>query len=111
MAHAERRQVLRVADPDAPDDPSDNVRAVAGDGRRCVPGGGGGDRCGDGGPAGRARLAYPKGLAIAADETMYIADGRNVRVVTPDGKIDTLVGDQGHQVGDGIVLVNQFVCQ
>ena len=53
-----------MADPDAPDhDPEDNVRAVAGDGRRCVPGGGGGsdgDRCGDGGPAGRARLTYPK---------------------------------------------------
>ena len=54
-------QVLRVGDPDAPDhDPEDNVRAVAGDGRRCVPGGGGGDRCGDGGPAVRARLTYPK---------------------------------------------------
>ena len=53
-------QVLRVGDPDAPDhDPEDNVRAVAGDGRRCVPGGGG-DRCGDGGPAVRARLTYPK---------------------------------------------------
>ena len=50
-----------MGDPDAPDhDPEDNVRAVAGDGRRCVPGGGGGDRCGDGGPAVRARLTYPK---------------------------------------------------
>ena len=58
MAHAERRQVLRVRDPDAPEDPEDNVRAVAGDGRRCVPGDR--DGCGDGGPAGRARLAYPK---------------------------------------------------
>ena len=49
-----------MGDPDAPDhDPEDNVRAVAGDGRRCVPGGGG-DRCGDGGPAVRARLTYPK---------------------------------------------------
>ena len=49
-----------MSDPEASDpDPEDSVRAVAGDGRRCVPGGGG-DRCGDGGPAGRARLTYPK---------------------------------------------------
>ena len=38
-----------------------------------------------------------QGLAIAVDETMYIADGRNVRVVTPDGNINTLIGNQGHQ--------------
>ena len=34
------------------------MRAVAGDGLRCVPGDR--DACGDGGPALRARLTYPK---------------------------------------------------
>ena len=41
-----------------------------------------------------------QGLAIAVDETMYIADGRNVRVVTPDGNIETLLGDQGCNSAD-----------
>ena len=36
------------------------------------------------------------GIAIAADKTMYIADGRNIRAVDPHGIIHTLVGHHGH---------------
>lgn len=36
------------------------------------------------------------GLAIAADKTMYIADGTNIRAVDPKGIIHTLVGHHGH---------------
>lgn len=52
--------------------------------------------CGDDGPAIQAKLAHPKGLAIAADKTMYIADGTNIRAVDPKGIIHTLVGHHGH---------------
>ena len=68
-----------------------------GNGERCIPGDD--DVCGDGGPAEKARLSYPKGIAIAVDKTMYISDSRNVRVVSPDGKIDTLIGHHGPQNG------------
>ena len=54
-------------------------------------------KCGDGGPAVGARLSHPKGLAIAADRTMYIADGPNLRVVDPDGVIHTLMGHHDHK--------------
>lgn len=53
--------------------------------------------CGDGGPAVHARLSHPKGLAIAADRTLYIADGPNLRVVDPDNVIHTLIGHHGHK--------------
>jgi hypothetical protein len=36
------------------------------------------------------------GLAIAADKTMYIADGTNIRAVDSKGIIHTLVGHHGH---------------
>jgi hypothetical protein len=49
---------------------------------------------GDGGPATDARLNMPRDLAIASDGTMYIADTGNdcIRVVAPDGTIDTFAG-------------------
>lgn len=36
------------------------------------------------------------GLAIAADKTMYFADGTNIRSVDPDGMIHTLIGHHRH---------------
>lgn len=39
---------------------------------------------------------YCSGLAIAADKTMYIADGTNIRSVDPDGIIHTLIGHHRH---------------
>jgi serine/threonine-protein kinase len=54
---------------------------------------------GDGGPAVRARLRQPEGLAVAPDGTLYIADfGNNrVREVLPDGTIETVAGAGGTQ--------------
>jgi len=49
---------------------------------------------GDGGPAARATLCDPQGLAIGHDGTLYIADSGNNRVrrVNSDGTITTVAG-------------------
>lgn len=44
----------------------------------------------------QARLSHPKGIVIAADRTMYIADGTNIRAIDPNGIIHTLIGHHGH---------------
>lgn len=50
---------------------------------------------GDGGPATAAQLNQPYGVTVADDGTLYVADfGDNrVRVIAPDGTIDTLAGN------------------
>jgi sugar lactone lactonase YvrE len=50
---------------------------------------------GDGGPATKASLFYPKGLAFDSDGNLIIADCFNgrVRVVTPGGEIRTIAGN------------------
>lgn len=47
---------------------------------------------GDGGPAQVARLYDPLGFDVAEDGTILIADGRYVRRIRPDGRIETLAG-------------------
>ena len=56
-----------------------NWESFIGNGERCLPGDS--DKCGDGGHARDARLAYPKGIAVAADGKVFIADGTNIRQV------------------------------
>ncbi|XP_046803493.1 teneurin-a isoform X2 [Lucilia cuprina] len=94
ISDPERHQILRLLRLEKVKDPSINSEPVVGSGQRCIPGDEG--NCGDGGPALQARLSHPKGLAIAADRTMYIADGTNIRAVDPKGIIHTLIGHHGH---------------
>ncbi|GFO18355.1 teneurin-3 [Plakobranchus ocellatus] len=68
-----------------------NYDVVAGTGESCTPGE---DRCGDDGLAINAKLKYPKGIAISKDGIMYVADGANIRKITREGRITTLIGSQ-----------------
>lgn len=58
---------------------------------------------GDGGPATEARLFGPTDLAMGLDGELYIADTENscIRVVTPDGIINTFAGICGVPGRDG----------
>jgi DNA-binding CsgD family transcriptional regulator/sugar lactone lactonase YvrE len=59
---------------------------------------------GDGGPALKAHLSFPFGVAIARDGTLFISDTGNnrVRKVTPSGQIQPLAGTGlGGFLGDG----------
>ncbi|XP_012287191.1 teneurin-a isoform X2 [Orussus abietinus] len=94
ISDPEKHQILKTLSLDQVPDPSINIEPVVGSGERCIPGDEG--HCGDEGPAIRAKLAHPKGIAIAADKTMYIADGTNIRAVDSSGMIHTLVGHHGH---------------
>jgi hypothetical protein len=67
--------------------PSGIIRTVAGNGTA-------GD-AGNGVPAVRGELGYPNGLALARDGTLYIADGTDVREVSPTGLITTFVHPSG----------------
>ena len=50
---------------------------------------------GDDGPASSAQLYYPRGVVVAGDGTLYIADTYNNRIrrVGVDGKISTVAGN------------------
>ncbi|KAK7023664.1 Teneurin-2 [Halocaridina rubra] len=95
ISDPERYKVLRILSLTDVTEPTTNSETIAGNGERCIPGD---ERhCGDRGAAKKARLAHPKGLAIAADRTMYIADGTNIRMVDPQGVIHTVIGHHGHK--------------
>ncbi|XP_071056324.1 teneurin-a isoform X2 [Onthophagus taurus] len=94
VSDPEKHQILKVISLEPVQDPSINSEPVVGNGERCIPGDD--SNCGDEGSAKHARLSHPKGIAIAADKTMYIADGTNIRAVDPRGFIHTLIGSHGH---------------
>jgi len=62
---------------------------------------------GDGGPATKATLCYPTGVALDGAGNVYVSDGDRVRQVTPKGTITTFAGGgngcagQSDSLGDG----------
>ncbi|MBN1823854.1 MAG: hypothetical protein JW803_06015 [Endomicrobiales bacterium] len=67
---------------------------------------------GDGGPAAKAKLNFPEGIAIGADGSVYFADSSNhvVRKVNPDGIIITVAGNgkEGYSGDDGLAIKAQL---
>jgi NHL repeat-containing protein len=74
--------------------PAGVIAGVAGDGTQCANAGHATPSCGDGGPATRAQLLQPAGVAIDASGNLDIADtGDNeIRRVSPSGTITTVAG-------------------
>ncbi|XP_029639322.1 teneurin-m isoform X3 [Octopus sinensis] len=70
----------------------ENFEVIAGNGEECTPGETA--LCGDGSLAVKARLSHPKGIAINKDGVIYFADGPNIRHVSTNGRISTLIGSQ-----------------
>jgi len=95
LSDPEAHQIIRIRNMNDFNNPDTNFEPVVGSGERCLPG----DEtdCGDGGPARDAKLTYPKGVAVAADGTIYFADGTNIRSVDADGIISTIVGSHQHR--------------
>ncbi|EFN78238.1 Teneurin-3 [Harpegnathos saltator] len=95
ISDPESHQIIRVRDTNDYTDPEHNWETVVGSGERCLPG----DEahCGDGALARDAKLAYPKGVAVSADNVLYFADGTNIRMVDRDGIITTVIGNHMHK--------------
>jgi DNA-binding beta-propeller fold protein YncE len=70
--------------------PDPTIVRFAGDGNNCAS-----QRCGAGGPAARAQLDFPTGVAVDVRGNVYIADGLNSTVwrVSPDGTMSRFAGD------------------
>nr|XP_015923788.2 teneurin-m-like [Parasteatoda tepidariorum] len=95
ISSPEHHKILRVHSLDKVEDPDSNFDVVVGSGVRCLPRDK--NNCGDGKPALEAFLSYPKGMAVAVDNTLYFADGANIRIVNNQGIIHTLIGDHHHK--------------
>ncbi|KAI5732577.1 hypothetical protein M8J76_001881 [Diaphorina citri] len=95
ISDPESHQILRVKNAMDFSAPDYNVEPAVGSGERCLPG----DEahCGDGAPARDAKLAYPKGVAVSADNILYFADGTNIRMVDRDGIVTTVIGNHMHK--------------
>ncbi|MFF2078515.1 RICIN domain-containing protein [Kitasatospora sp. NPDC058162] len=71
------------------------LRKVTTDGRiRTVAGTGTAGFSGDNGPAAKAQLSYPRGVAVDGAGTLYLTDGDNhrIRKITAGGVITTIAG-------------------
>ncbi|MFF4245635.1 RICIN domain-containing protein [Streptomyces sp. NPDC001822] len=77
------------------DSANNRVRKITADGKiSTVAGTGAAGFSGDGGPAVKAQLNYPLGVAVDSTGALYICDHRNSRIrkVAADGKISTIAG-------------------
>lgn len=92
-----------------PDPGNNRVRRVTPDGIiRTIAGTGNAGFAGDGGSALQAQLASPGGVAVGADDTVYIVDRANNRIrwFRPGGPIETLAGNGVSETsGDGGLAV------
>ena len=81
---------LYIADTD-----NDRIREVRTDGVIITIAGRDAGFSGDGGPAYRAQLNHPEGVAVDASGNIYIADTGNnrIRKISPNGTITTIVGN------------------
>jgi RHS repeat-associated protein len=68
---------------------------------RNVAGGGSDNAVTYSGPATGAELATARGIAVARDGTLYIANGSSIRQVAPDGTMTTLLGMSGSGNSNG----------
>lgn len=62
------------------------------------------------GGVGTARFNYPRGVAVAPDGTVYVADSSNQRIrqITPAGVVSTLAGSSTAGTNDGTGAAAQF---
>jgi uncharacterized protein (TIGR03437 family) len=89
------------------------IRKVSANGKVSTLAGGGSSGRGDGGPASKAQLISPYGVAVDGSGDVYIADGGDSRVrkVSTDGAISTVAGggSPATGVGDGGPAVNAML--
>jgi hypothetical protein len=86
------------------DDARNEILERLPDGRfQVVAGNGTAGFSGDGGPAQKAQLDRPEGIAVGSDGTVYVADSGNsrVRAVSPSGTISTIAGNGNAAAGAG----------
>ncbi|MHB8127110.1 MAG: cell wall-binding repeat-containing protein [Desulfitobacteriaceae bacterium] len=64
------------------------------------------------GPGSTAKFAFPSGLTVAADGTVYVADTYNhrIREITKEGMVKTLAGTGVHGKQNGFLELTQFDC-
>jgi streptogramin lyase len=62
------------------------------------------------GPGDQAHFVFPVGLAVAANNDVYVADANDytIRKITPDGTVTTVAGNQQWDYADGDALSASF---